>query len=317
MKTIYYQLGEPTGLDGRYAATIGVFDGVHRGHRFVIESLGQKARERGLQTMVVTFLRHPRQVVQPEWQPQLLTTLEQKTALLAATGIDVLVVLRFDEPMARLSARDFMARVLGQDLHVSMLLTGYDNRFGHDRSEGFAQYVEYGREMGLEVVQSVPYEADGQRFSSSLVRRLLAEGNVALAARCLGRNYQLSGRVVHGHAIGRTLGFPTANIVPCDSAQIVPRFGVYCVMIRPESSGSSVPGVMNIGMRPTFGGQHATLEAYLLDFEGNLYDQVLTVEFLARLRSEQQFASPDELVAQMKRDAGEARKIIQEYEESY
>lgn len=315
MKTIYYP--DASLPQGRYAATIGFFDGVHRGHLFLIQSLRTLARERGLQTMAITFERHPRQVVQSEWQPQLLTTNEEKQALLAQTGIDVLVVLRFDNVMASLSAHDFMYNVLAGKLGVVLLLTGYDNRFGHDRTETFADYERYGHEMGIEVVAALPCEEGELLFSSSLVRRLLAQGEVEKAARCLGRNYQLSGTVVHGYKIGRTLGFPTANIVPDNSYQIVPQFGVYCVIIHIESASSSYQSVMNIGTRPTFEGSQPTLEAHIMGFSGNLYGQRITVEFVARLRPERHFSSPDELVIQMKKDAEEAQIILNNYDKSY
>jgi len=314
MKTIYYP-GDIVPA-GRYAATIGFFDGVHLGHQAVVGCLRKEAAVRGLQTMVITFAEHPRQVVQPEWQPQLITTLEQKKALLAQTGIDVLVVLRFDRAMASQTAHDFMRDVLAAELRVALLLTGYDNRFGHDRTETFADYQRYGAEMGIEVMAGEPCEKDGLRYSSSLVRQLIGQGDMAKAARCLGRNYQLSGRVVHGREVGRTLGFPTANIVPENPAQIVPLLGVYGVLIHTESEAHSYQSVMNIGTCPTFHGLEVSLEAHLMDFSGNLYDQRLTVEFVARLRPERPFNSPDELVAQMEKDAETARTILKDYEKS-
>lgn len=260
--------------------------------------------------MVITFEHHPRQVLQSEWQPQLLSTLEEKTELLAQTGIDTLVVLRFNQAMSQLSSRQFMERVLKHDLDVRLLLTGYDNRFGHDRTATFGDYVAYGRELDMEVLCGQPADVNGQRVSSSFVRRLLNEGRVAQAANCLGRPYTLTGQVVHGEQIGRQLGFPTANILPDDHFQLIPALGVYAVRISGTPDGSLLQGMMNIGTRPTFDGQRLTLEANIFNFTGNLYGQRLTVFFVERLRDEQTFASPQELAAQMHRDAIQAQTIL-------
>lgn len=292
-----------------YAATIGFFDGVHRGHCSLLGELRQQAACRGLESMVITFDRHPRQVVQPQWQPQLLTTTAEKQALLAAEGIDRVVVLPFDRTMAQLSARSFMQRVLAGELGVSMLLTGYDNRFGHGREEGFNDYVAYGRELGIDVVQAQPFAADGQRFSSSMIRHLLAEGDVAGAARALGRCYTLGGTVVHGQQIGRRLGFPTANLYPDEPLQLIPLPGVYAVRVSVEG-GTTYDGMMNIGHRPTFDGQDLTLEAHLFGFSGNLYDRRVSVAFVARLRDEMPFSTPAQLAHQMQADALQAHTLL-------
>lgn len=191
-----------------YAATIGFFDGVHQGHRFLIDRLCRIARERGMRSMVITFARHPRQVLQTDWQPQLLSTIDEKRELLRQTGIDRVEVLQFDVAMSELSAHDFMQQVLKERLGVELLLTGYDNRFGHNRAEGFDDYVNYGRELGIEVMAGEPLAVKDTNVSSSRIRKLLQEGDVADAALCLGYPYPLSGCVVHGEQIGRQLGFP-------------------------------------------------------------------------------------------------------------
>jgi riboflavin kinase/FMN adenylyltransferase len=315
METIYYHC-ESTGPEGHYAATIGFFDGVHLGHRFLLGQLKEQAKERGLQSMVITFEQHPRQVIHSDWHPRLLSTLEEKKALLAETGIDLLVVLRFDMAMAQLSAHDFM-QLIAHDLHVRLLLTGYDNHFGRGRTDGFDQYVSFGRELGIEVVRSVACKQGDLCYSSSLVRRLLDEGDVDLAARCLGRHYALSGKVVHGRAVGRKLGFPTANVMPSHPEQMVPADGVYCVRVCTEGWSQAAWGVMNIGMRPTFDGHETTLEVHILDFQGNLYEQLVKVEFMTRLRSEKAFETPEALAAQMQLDVEETKKIISNYGKSY
>ena len=329
-------LTEETRLTGSYAATIGFFDGVHLGHRYVLQQLCRQARERGLPSMAITFDRHPRQVVDTSWHPLLLTTLDEKIELLRQTDIDVLVVLPFNEQMACLSARDFMRLVLKERLGVSMLLTGYDNRFGHrtaDSHEGFDDYVKYGREIGIDVfcgegLQALRQQDDrttrqqdsktiGQQdnktireqmfISSSLIRRLLGEGRVDEAALFLGRPYSLNGTVVHGFQKGRTMGFPTANM-SADECRLVPADGVYAVKV--SLPPSTFPGITNIGMRPTFDGHQRTIETHILDFDGDLYGRDISIGFVARLRDEQHFESPEELAQQMARDAETAKQVL-------
>lgn len=331
MRTIFYPTEKSMAADGRYAATIGFFDGVHRGHRFLISHLKEVAEQRGQQSMVITFERHPRQVVNADWQPQLLTSLAERTRLLAKTGIDMLVVLRFDAAMAQLSARQFM-QLLHDDLQVATLLTGYDNRFGHDRTETFSDYERYGRQMGIEVLAGTPCDVAQKPVSSSRIRRLIGEGDMLQAADCLGRCYTVSGRVVHGEQIGRTLGFPTANLQIDDPCRLVPAPGVYAVGIsigaedrqtvteqqsvigqRSVTEQQSFGGMMNIGTRPTFDGHRTTLEVNIFDFNDDIYDRRLTVSFLERLRSEQHFSSPEALTEQMRRDAEQARILTKQF----
>lgn len=336
MKTVY--LTKNSRLTGDYAATIGFFDGVHRGHQYVVQQLLEQAALRGLQSMVVTFDRHPRQVVQTDWQPLLLSTLEEKERLLAQTGIDVLVILPFDEQLATLSAHDFMQQVLKEQLGVSMLLTGYDNHFGHreqGKTEGFDDYVAYGRELGIDVVcgfglqlkdfrlqtieerlKTSDYRLqntdNGCYVSSSLVRLLLSEGRVEEAACCLGRPYEICGIVAHGEQMGRKIGFPTANIT-ISSNRMIPKRGVYAVRVLLTSDPStltSYQGMTNIGLRPTFDGHHQTIETNIFDFNGDLYGQSLTIQFMARLRDEQSFENAEALALQMQNDEQQARKIL-------
>ena len=313
--------------DVQVAATIGFFDGVHRGHQFLIEQLQCEAQKRGLRSVVITFDRHPRQVLCPDWKPRLLTTLQEKGRLLLQTGIDDLVVLHFDEQMAALSAHDFMQQVLRQKLGVRLLLTGYDNRFGHrtaGSNEGFEDYVSYGNVLGIEVVKAPPCPAvtlhdtvDGDSHaatvSSSLIRRLLSEGRVAEAATCLGRPYALQGTVVHGQQKGRTMGFPTANLQLNDDCQLVPQNGVYAVVATIDVERATFKAMTNIGLRPTFEGHRQTIETHIFDFDADLYGRQLTVEFVERLRSEQPFPSPEALARQMALDAATAQQLLTRY----
>ncbi|MCI7579608.1 MAG: bifunctional riboflavin kinase/FAD synthetase [Prevotella sp.] len=284
-------------------ATIGFFDGVHIGHCHLINMLKKVARERGVEACVITFDRHPRQVVQPEWCPEMLTTLEEKTQLLEATGIDRCEVLHFDREMANQSAHDFMLHTLKEKLGVSILVTGYDNRFGHNRSEGFEDYVRYGNEIGIEVIKGEELTDGSNNVSSSSIRRMLKEGRIEDATRCLGREYQLTGTVVGGEHIGRTIGFPTANIRPDDSSKLIPANGVYAVDVWSQAGDiNRERAMLNIGTRPTFNGTATTIEVHIPHFAGNLYGSTLSIAFLRKIREERKFDSPEALVEQLNKD---------------
>lgn len=284
-------------------ATIGFFDGVHIGHCHLINMLKKVARERGVEACVITFDRHPRQVVQPEWCPEMLTTLEEKTQLLEATGIDRCEVLHFDREMANQSAHNFMLHTLKEKLGVSILVTGYDNRFGHNRSEGFEDYVRYGKEIGIEVIKGEELTDGSNNVSSSSIRRMLKEGRIEDATRCLGREYQLTGTVVGGEHIGRTIGFPTANIRPDDSSKLIPANGVYAVDVWSQAGDiNRERAMLNIGTRPTFNGTATTIEVHIPHFAGNLYGSTLSIAFLRKIREERKFDSPEALVEQLNKD---------------
>ena len=308
MKTIY--LNRQTEQPIPCVATIGFFDGVHLGHRYIINEVVATARREGLASVVVTFEKHPRQVLHSDWQPLLLSTLDEKVELLSQTGIDSLVILQFNEVMAALSARDFMHDILLQQLGVRILITGYDNRFGHNRTEGFDDYVRYGSEMGMAVVQGNAIEVGSIRVSSSKIRRLIAEGRVEQAAECLGHPYELAGQVVSGEHVGTEMGFPTANLQLTEEGKLIPAPGVYAVRVKLEKSLELYNGMMNIGSRPTFGGHSQTLEANIFHFDGDIYGQRLNVSFVCRLRDEQRFDGIDALKAQLQRDAAQAEAIL-------
>lgn len=295
-----------------YCATIGFFDGVHRGHQHVIGCLSSIARARGMKSMIITFDRHPRQVVHADYVPQLLSAPSEKLRLLRETGVDSVEVLHFDSDMARMPAREFMQTVLHDRLGVALLLTGYDNRFGHNRSEGFEDYVRYGKEMGMEVMECTPTDIDGLRVSSSLVRRLLADGDVAEAGRCLGRSYRFGGTVAHGYQEGRRLGFPTANICPDMAEQLIPLVGVYAARVAVED-GKPMPAMLNIGTNPTFQRSSLTIEAHIIGFDGDIYGKHVTVEFCSRLRGERRFDSIDALRSQLLADREAVIKELYSY----
>ena len=290
-------------MRNEYCATIGFFDGVHRGHQFMIDSLTTMAHAQGRQSLVITFDRHPRQVVHADYVPQLITTTDEKLQLL-----DRIEVLHFDAQMAQLSAYEFMRQVLHEKYGVAILLTGYDNRFGHNRAEGFADYVRYGEEMGMKVLQNTPIDIDGMRVSSSLIRRLIVEGNITEANNCLGHPYSITGSVAHGFQEGRRIGFPTANIVPESAEKLVPGNGVYATRVSVEG-GEWMPAMLNIGTNPTFQRQQTTIEAHIIGFEGDIYGRKVRVEFGRKLRDEQRFESVEALQKQLEADKKEVEVV--------
>ena len=295
-------------MRNEYCATIGFFDGVHRGHQFMIDSLTTMAHAQGRQSLVITFDRHPRQVVHADYVPQLITTTDEKLQLLHATAADRIEVLHFDTQMAQLSAYEFMRQVLHEKYGVAMLLTGYDNRFGHNRAEGFADYVRYGEEMGMKVLQNTPIDIDGLRVSSSLIRRLIVEGNITEASNCMGHPYSITGSVAHGFQEGRRIGFPTANIVPESAEKLVPGNGVYATRVSVEG-GEWMPAMLNIGTNPTFQRQQTTIEAHIIGFEGDIYGRKGRVEFGRKLRDEQRFESVEALQKQLEADKKEVEVV--------
>ena len=296
-------------MRNEYCATIGFFDGVHRGHQFMIDSLTTMAHAQGRQSLVITFDRHPRQVIHADYVPQLITTTDEKLQLLHATAADRIEVLHFDAQMAQLSAYEFMRQVLHEKYGVAMLLTGYDNRFGHNRAEGFADYVRYGEEMGMKVLQNTPIDIDGLRVSSSLIRRLIVEGNITEANNCMGHPYSITGSVAHGFQEGRRIGFPTANIVPESAEKLVPGNGVYATRVSVEG-GEWMPAMLNIGTNPTFQRQQTTIEAHIIGFEGDIYGRKVRVEFSRKLRDEQRFESVEALQKQLEADKKEVEKVL-------
>ena len=308
---------EKTRMLLKSVATIGVFDGVHAGHQQVINRVVSDAKFHHLASMVITFDRHPRQLFDPQFRPQLLTTQQEKEQEIERLGVDFLVVLPFTKEMAALSARDFMAQILKERLNVKMLQVGYDNRFGHDSTEGIDDYRRYGDELGIMVYKGIRLDFQGYHVPvcSSNIRSLIAEeGEVDTANVFLGRNYELSGKVMPGEHIGHQLGFPTANLEPDDPFKVIPASGVYGVWATVGDSQKPLPAMMNIGTRPTFDGRNRTLEVNIFDFDGDLYGQTVRISFLFRLREERKFESPEALVAQLQKDKEQVIYILNKVE---
>ncbi|MBM3694536.1 MAG: bifunctional riboflavin kinase/FAD synthetase [Actinobacteria bacterium] len=289
------------------AVTIGVYDGLHQGHRHVLSLLRRAAAARGLECAVVTFHPHPLTVVAPEHAPRLLTSIEHRLELLADAGLDLAAVLPFDEAMRRRTSAFFAATVLSSALATRLVVVGEDFRFGHQRTGNVASLAELGDAHGFGV-EVVPLVGGQAPVSSTRIRAMVASGDLDGAASLLGRPHEVRGPVVAGEGRGRGLGFPTANVaVPGELA--LPPSGVYAVRAGP-GSGPLLPGVANLGRRPTFGGAAETLEVHLLEPPGDLYGTVLRVAFAGRLRAERQFAGPAELTAQIVRDLAAAREVL-------
>lgn len=286
------------------AATIGNFDGVHLGHQAVISQLHAVAAARDLPAILVTFEPQPREFFRPEASPPRLTRLREKLQAMAACGIQRVLCLRFDGPLAALSADDFVRQILAEALGVRYLLVGDDFRFGRDRSGNFSMLEEAGTFHGFEVAAMDTYRIGTGRVSSTRVREMLSAGDLERAAELLGRPYTLCGRVAHGDKRGRTIGFPTANITLFRARS--PLTGVFAVEMR-WSGDRLHEGVANIGYRPTVDGTRLQLEVHLFDFDQDIYGEHVEVEFLHKLREEQRFASFDVLREQIQRDAAQAR----------
>lgn len=295
-------------------ATIGFFDGVHRGHRYLIEQVREAAAARGLASSVITFPMHPRKVMQSDYHPELLTTCDEKVTLLAQTGIDSCIMLDFTPEVARLSAKEFMS-ILKERYRIQALVIGHDHRFGHNRSEGFEDYVRYGQALGMEILLARAYTYKRElaetevTISSSVIRRLLQEGNVSEAAEYLGYDFFLEGTVVGGYHVGRKIGFPTANLRVTDPAKMIPADGVYAVHVFLE--GKKYGGMLSIGYRPTLdNGPDRSIEVHIFHFNADIYNQPMRISFVRRTRPELKFNSMDELIERLHLDEAEIKGIL-------
>lgn len=297
--------------------TIGAYDGVHLGHQAVIAEVRRRAAALGTTSTVVTFDRHPASVVRPESAPRLLTDVEQKLELLAATGVDRCLVLAFDELRSKEPAEDFVRSVLVEGLGTRVVIVGEDFHFGYQRKGTTELLRALGEEHGYEVATIPLLDADGRpaaggggKASSTAIRHALVEGDLDRATAMLGRHHEVRGVVAHGDERGRELGFPTANVsVPGDI--LLPADGIYAGWFV-RGDGSVHPTAISLGRRPTFYAEaHASLlEAHVLDFDGDLYDEAVRVRFVARLRGEVKFDSVDALIAQIAADCDDARRVL-------
>lgn len=298
----------------RPVVTIGTFDGVHLGHRAVIDELIQISRETGGESVVFTFSPHPRMIVSPDEDTlRLLSTLEEKIILLEALGLDHLVIYPFTKEFAALSYTDFVTGILVGKMHIHKLVTGYDHKFGRDRKGDFQALAVLGTQHGFEVEQLNPLLVENVAVSSTRIRQALEAGDMQKANHFLGYAYLLKGIVIEGLRLGRDLGFPTANILPVDSHKMVPLDGVYAVEVNID--GEIHEGMLNVGTRPTVNSNvdHRSIEVHIFDFNRDIYHKDISVNFVERIRDEKKFENLARLIDQLKEDKTRALRIFADH----
>lgn len=280
------------------AATIGFFDGVHSGHRFLIQQLKNFADSKGLPSAVITFRQHPQSVLQAKYKSELLCTLDEKINLLSSLDVDFCYLIDFSKELSQLSACAFISDILRKKLGVKQLLIGYDHRFGKNREEEFSDYVKYGQKYGLKIAQAIELPDFATHVSSTLIRNKLIEGNLEEANKMLSYNYSLEGKVIEGNKLGRKIGFPTANIEVNDKNKVIPKEGIYAAWVYLGTEKHQ--GMAYIGKRPTIipdGEQR--IEVHILDFSNDIYGKTLRMEFVKFLREDEIFSNLSELKGQL------------------
>ena len=280
--------------------TLGTFDGVHIGHKKILEKVLQNTNGEQYESLVLTFFPHPRMVLQGDSDIKLLNTINEKIDLLQGIGIENLVIHPFDEAFSRLTAEEFVKTILVDRLNIQKIIIGYDHRFGRNRTANIDDLINYGQQYGFEVEQISVQEINEISVSSTKIRQALSEGDMTLANDYLGYDYFITGTVVEGKQLGRTINFPTANIKIQENYKLIPQNGVYIVKSGIENK--IVYGMMNIGFNPTVNGQNRSIEVHYFDFNAELYDKEIQVSILHRIRSEQKFPSFDLLKEQLEKD---------------
>ena len=280
--------------------TLGTFDGVHKGHKSILDKIINSSKASGCESVVLTFFPHPRMVLQQNSDLKLLNTMDEKAALLEKTGIDNLIIHPFDLAFSRLTAEEFVKEILVDKLNVHKIIIGHDHRFGRNRTANIDDLINFGNEYGFEVEKISALAINDVSVSSTKIRNALLEGNIDTANSFLGYPYFINGKVVKGKQLGRTINFPTANIEPTESYKLVPGNGVY--VVSSEIDGKTVQGMMNIGNRPTVNGVGTTIEVHYHNFNEDLYDRIINVSIHQRLRDEIKFESFDALKEQLEKD---------------
>ena len=306
MKTIFGLENYPK--EKASVVTVGTFDGVHIGHQTIIKRLVDTAKSANKTSVLLTFYPHPRMVLQSNMPMRLIQTIEERKAALAQTGLDVLVIHPFTESFSRMDAEQYVKEVLVGQLNVHKIVMGYDHRFGRNRNANIDDMQDFGAIYDFEIEEISATEIEAIAVSSTKIRNAISEGNMKKATRFLGRNFELSGEVIHGEKRGRLLQFPTANIDLKNAHKILPKNGVY--LVKSTLNGHQVFGMMNIGDKPTFETKKRSIEVYFFDWSGDLYGQHICVEVLERVRDEQKFDSAEKLQAQIQADETHCRSII-------
>ncbi|MGV8962920.1 MAG: bifunctional riboflavin kinase/FAD synthetase [Candidatus Saccharimonadaceae bacterium] len=299
----------PKGL----VATLGFFDGVHLGHRHLISQVVNEAKRMGHESAIITFPVHPRKILDKDYQPPLLCGFDEKVAQLATTEIDNCIILDFTTAMSQLTAKEFIQQILKDKLGVETLFVGYDHRFGRNREESFENYFFYGAEVGINMIEATAYRFGKETVSSSQIRYLLAQGDISLANIFLSYNYTITGKIIEGYQVGRRIGFPTANIQIWERYKVVPTDGVYAVRVHIEDATHD--GMLYIGNRPTLHDDSQTsVEVNIFDFDEDLYNKTLTVEFVSFIRPDIKFIGIEPLIAQINKDKLKVREKLKGYD---
>jgi riboflavin kinase / FMN adenylyltransferase len=280
--------------------TIGTFDGVHIGHRKIIDKIVQNCKNENLESTILTFFPHPRMVLQNDSDIKLLNTIDEKIQLLKCTGLQNLIIHTFDKSFSELSAEEFVFEVLVNQLNIQKIIIGHDHRFGKNRSANIDDLIVFGKKYNFEVEQISAEELNDVAVSSTKIRNAISDGNVSLANRYLGYQYSLSGTIIKGKQLGRTIGFPTANLKIDQEYKQIPKNGVY--IVRSFINNQFFNGIMNIGFRPTVDGETQTIETHFLDFNFDIYDENITIAIFEHIRDEQKFDSLDLLKIQIEKD---------------
>jgi riboflavin kinase/FMN adenylyltransferase len=288
--------------------TLGTFDGVHIGHKKILEKITQNTENEKYESLVLTFFPHPRMILQEESAIKLLNTITEKIDLLEKTGIENLVIHPFDESFSRLTAEEFVREILVEQFHIQKIIIGHDHRFGRNRTANIDDLIDFGKKYGFEVEQISAQEINEISVSSTKIRNALEEGDIVLANKYLGYDYFLTGTIIKGKQLGRTIGFPTANLKIEENYKLIPRNGVY--IVSSIINNKTVFGMMNIGFNPTVNGENQTIEIHFFDFEADLYHQKITVSLLHRIRSEQKFDSVVLLKEQLEKDRNYAKAFL-------
>lgn len=287
--------------------TLGTFDGVHLGHKKIIERLTKFSPSENT-SLVLTFFPHPRMVLQGDSELKLLNTIDEKASLLEKAGLENLIIHPFDQSFSELTAEEFVKNILVDQFNIGKIIIGHDHRFGRNRSADIHDLTAFGKKYHFDVEQISAQEIDEVSISSTKIRNALHDGNIALANEYLGYSYFLTGTIVKGKQLGRTIGFPTANLKIDQNYKLIPKNGVY--IVKSSIDGKIVYGMMNIGTNPTVNGQTQTIETNFLDFDADLYDKNLTIELLHRIRSEEKFESLDALKNQLAQDKQTTQNYI-------
>lgn len=280
--------------------TLGTFDGVHIGHEAILDKICQSSLQEDLESIILTFFPHPRLIVSDNCDIKLLNTMDEKSQLLEKKGIQNFIIHPFDKAFSELSPREFVEQVLVQKLNIQKIIIGHDHKFGKNRAADFNDLLAFGKEFGFDVEEISAQQIDEVSISSTKIRNALMEGNITLANTFLGYTYMLNGNVVKGNQLGRTIGYPTANIEIPEEYKLIPKNGVYVVSVFLK--GMLLKGMMNIGVKPTLGSNELSIEVHILNFSEDIYGKKIQVNILKRIRDEQKFASFNDLKNQLKKD---------------